>query len=111
MNPANQLPEVPAAGLPEDVFLLDVREDDEWAAGHAPDAVHIPLGQLGGQTDQVPRDRDVYVVCRAGSRSAYAAQALSAGGWKVINVADGMQGWESAGRPMVSESGQPPFVA
>jgi rhodanese-related sulfurtransferase len=111
MNQAHSVPEVPAAGLPADVFLLDVREDDEWVAGHAPEAVHIPLGQLGGRVDQVPRDREVYVICRAGSRSAYAAQALGTGGWKVINVSDGMQGWESAGRPMVSESGQPPFVA
>jgi rhodanese-related sulfurtransferase len=111
MNPANTVPEVPAAGLPDGAFLLDVREDEEWVAGHAPDALHIPLGQLGGQVDQVPRDREVYVVCRAGSRSAYAARALSGGGWNVINVADGMLGWESAGRPMVSESGAPPFVA
>lgn len=105
------MPEVPAAGLPDGVFLLDVREDDEWVAGHAPGAVHIPLGELGGRTEQVPRDQQVYVICRAGSRSAYAAQALGAGGWDVVNVADGMQGWESAGRPMVSESGGTPFVA
>jgi rhodanese-related sulfurtransferase len=111
MNPANTVPEVPAAGLPDGAFLLDVREDDEWVAGHAPDALHIPLGQLGGEVDQVPRDREVYVVCRAGSRSAYAARALGAGGWNVVNVADGMLGWESAGRPMVSESGAAPFVA
>ncbi|HYZ54761.1 MAG TPA: rhodanese-like domain-containing protein, partial [Streptosporangiaceae bacterium] len=74
MNPANPVPEIPAAGLPDGAFLLDVREDEEWVAGHAPDALHIPLGQLGSQVDQVPRDREVYVVCRAGSRSAYAAQ-------------------------------------
>ena len=111
MNAGGIVPELPAAGLPEGAYLLDVREDDEWAAGHAPDAVHISLGDLGGRTDQVPRDREVYVICRAGSRSAYAAQALGAGGWSVVNVADGMLGWESAGRPMVSESGADPFVA
>jgi len=111
MNAGGIVPELPAAGLAEGAYLLDVREDDEWAAGHAPDAVHISLGDLGGRTDQVPRDREVYVICRAGSRSAYAAQALGAGGWNVVNVADGMLGWESAGRPMVSESGADPFVA
>ena len=57
MNAGGIVPELPAAGLPEGAYLLDVREDDEWAAGHAPDAFHIPLGDLGGRTDQVPRDR------------------------------------------------------
>ena len=111
MNFGPIVPEMPAAGLPKGAYLLDVREDDEWVAGHAPDAVHIPLGELGGRTEQVPRDQEVYVICRAGSRSGYAAQALGAAGWNVVNVADGMLGWESAGRPMVSESGTPPFVA
>jgi rhodanese-related sulfurtransferase len=111
MNPGPIVPELPAAGLPEGAYLLDVREDEEWAAGHAPDAVHIPLGELGGRAEQVPRDQEVYVICRSGSRSAYAAQALGAGGWNAANVADGMLGWESAGRPMVSESGAAPFVA
>jgi rhodanese-related sulfurtransferase len=103
--------QVPASGVPDGVYLLDVREDDEWTAGHAPEAVHIPLGELGGKADEVPKDRPVYVICRAGGRSARAAQALGASGWDVTNVSDGMQGWESAGRPMVSESGAPPFVA
>jgi rhodanese-related sulfurtransferase len=111
MNSGAIVPELPAAGLPDGAYLLDVREDEEWVAGHAPDAVHIPLGELGGRTEQVPQDQEVYVICRAGSRSAYAAQALGAAGWNVVNVADGMLGWESAGRPMVSESGAPPFVA
>jgi rhodanese-related sulfurtransferase len=103
--------QVPASGVPDDVYLLDVREDDEWTAGHAPDAVHIALGQLGDQADQVPKDRPVYVICRSGARSGRATQALGANGWDVTNVSDGMQGWERAGRPMVSESGAPPFVA
>jgi rhodanese-related sulfurtransferase len=103
--------EVPASGVPDGIYLLDVREDDEWTAGHAPGAVHIPLGQLGGRADQVPTDQTVYVICRAGSRSAHATQALASNGWDVINVSDGMQGWEAAQRPMVSESGAAPFVA
>jgi rhodanese-related sulfurtransferase len=103
--------EVPAADVPGQAHLVDVREDDEWLAGHAPDAQHIPLGALGELCDQIPRDRDVYVICRAGTRSARAVQALNAAGWQALNVADGMQGWESAGRAMASESGAPPFVA
>ena len=103
--------QVPASGVPEGSYLLDVREDDEWTAGHAPEAVHIPLGQLGGLAGQVPKDQPVYVICRAGSRSAQATQAMGASGWDVTNVSDGMQGWGRAGRPMVSESGAAPFVA
>jgi rhodanese-related sulfurtransferase len=105
------LPEVPAAEVPGDAWLLDVREDDEWAAGHAPDAVHIPLGQLGARTDEVPRDQVVYVICRSGGRSGRASQALAGAGWQAVNVAGGMQDWAAAGRPMVSDSGSDPFVA
>jgi rhodanese-related sulfurtransferase len=105
------IPTVEVEQLPADGYLLDVREDDEWTAGHAPGAVHIPLGQLGGQADQVPKGQPVYVICRAGGRSARAVQVLGANGWDVTNVSDGMQGWEAAGRPMTSESGAPPFVA
>lgn len=104
-------PEVMSANLPAGVFLLDVREDDEWAAGHAPDAVHVRLGELAARTGEIPRDREVYVICRGGSRSAYAAQALSDAGWTTVNVADGMTGWAVAGRPMVSETGSDPYVA
>jgi rhodanese-related sulfurtransferase len=104
-------PSVMSTDLPTGVYLLDVREDDEWAAGHAPDAVHIPVGTLGERSAEIPQDREVYVICRSGARSAYAAQALAGGGWKTVNVADGMTGWAVAGRPMVSETGSEPYVA
>jgi rhodanese-related sulfurtransferase len=105
------VPEVLSTDLPAGAFLLDVREDDEWAAGHAPDAVHIPLRELGSRVAELPRDREVYVICRSGNRSAYAVQALVGGGLTAINVADGMTGWAVAGRPMVSEDGAEPYVA
>ena len=104
-------PSVMSTDLPAGVFLLDVREDDEWAAGHAPDAVHIPVGTLAERSGQIPQDREVYVICRSGTRSAYAAQALTAHGLNAVNVADGMTGWAVAGRPMVSEDGTEPHVA
>jgi rhodanese-related sulfurtransferase len=104
-------PSVLSTDVPAGVFLLDVREDDEWVAGHAPDAVHIPVRTLNERAAEIPQDREVYVICRAGSRSAYAAQALAGAGWKTVNVADGMTGWAVAGRPMVSETGADPFVA
>jgi rhodanese-related sulfurtransferase len=104
-------PEVMSADVPAGVYLLDVREDDEWAAGHAPDAVHVRLSELNMRSDEIPRDREVYVICRSGSRSAYATQALAGAGWNAINVADGMTGWAVADRPMVSETGAEPYVA
>jgi rhodanese-related sulfurtransferase len=104
-------PSVMSADLPTGVFLLDVREDDEWAAGHAPEAVHIPVGTLGQRSAEIPQDREVYVICRSGARSAYAAQALEGAGWTTVNVADGMTGWAVAGRPMISETGAEPYVA
>ncbi len=111
VNQPGTVPEVLSADLPAGVFLLDVREDDEWTAGHAPDAVHVRLADLGARVDELPRDREVYVICRSGARSAYAAQTLAVGGLSAVNVADGMTGWAVAGRPMISEDGAEPHVA
>lgn len=104
-------PAVMSADLPTGIYLLDVREDDEWAAGHAPDAVHVRLSELPARTEEIPRDQKVYVICRSGARSAYAAQALAGAGCKAVNVSDGMTGWAVAGRPMISETGAEPYVA
>jgi rhodanese-related sulfurtransferase len=111
MNHPVAVPEVLSTDLPAGAFLLDVREDDEWAAGHAPGALHIRLADLGARTAELPGDREVYVICRTGTRSAYATQALVGGGLHATNVADGMTGWAVAGRPMLSEDGGEPFVA
>ena len=105
------VPEVLSADLPDGVFLVDVREDDEWTAGHAPDALHLRLGDLQARAEELPRDQELYLICRGGARSAYAAQVLASQGWQTTNVADGMTGWAVAGRPMVSETGSEPFVA
>jgi rhodanese-related sulfurtransferase len=98
----NQVPTVAVADLPAGAILLDVREPDEWAAGHAPDAVHIPMGELAGRLGEVPGG-DVYVVCRSGGRSARVTAYLNANGWDAANVDGGMQSWQAAGRPMVCE--------
>jgi rhodanese-related sulfurtransferase len=111
VNQFEDVPEVMSADLPAGAFLLDVREDDEWAAGHAPGAVHVRLRELGARFGELPGDREVYVICRSGNRSAYAAHALLGGGLTAINVADGMTGWAVAGRPMISEQGAEPYVA
>ena len=60
------VPEVLSSELPAGAYLLDVREDEEWAAGHASGAVHVRLGELGARFGELPRDREVYVICRIG---------------------------------------------
>ncbi|WP_159944270.1 MULTISPECIES: rhodanese-like domain-containing protein [unclassified Nocardiopsis] len=106
----NGVPEANVTEVPEGAYLLDVREDDEWNAGHAPDATHIPLGELGQRAAEVPQDQRVYVVCRVGGRSAQAVAALNQAGWDAVNVAGGMRAWEHAGRTMAAESGAEPRV-
>lgn len=106
----DQVPTVPARDVPADAVLLDVREDDEWAAGHAPGAQHLPVTQLMARYGEVPLDTEVHVVCRTGGRSAKAAAWLAGQGYEVKNVAGGMDAWYEAGRPMESDTGEEPRV-
>lgn len=102
-----QLPQVAAESVPADGLLLDVRENDEWAAGHAEDALHIPMseftGRFGELTERAAENERVYVVCRVGGRSAQVAQYLLQQGVDAVNVDGGMLAWESAGRPLVTD--------
>jgi rhodanese-related sulfurtransferase len=103
-------PSVPVSQLPDGAALIDVREDDEWAAGHAPDAVHIPLADIPRRLDELP-EGELYMVCRSGGRSARAEAYLNSGGYTAINVEGGMQSWQSSGREMRGEHGDiPPQV-
>ncbi|KAF4408281.1 MULTISPECIES: rhodanese-like domain-containing protein [Streptomyces] len=104
-----QVPAIDAAEVPKDGFLLDVREDEEWAAGHAEGALHIPMGQVvaryGELTEAAAGAGRVHVVCRVGGRSAQVTQYLVAQGLDAVNVNGGMLGWEAAGRPLVTDGG------
>ena len=107
-----QVPTVSVADVPADAVLLDVREDDEWVAGHAPGALHVPMMAVPMRADEIPTDRDVVVVCRMGQRSAQVVRYLRQQGWeRIANLDGGMADWEAAGRPMVSEDGGAPRVA
>ena len=77
-------------------FMLDVREDDEWEAGHAPVAVHMPMGLVVERVDEIPTDRTVVCVCRVGGRSGSVATALAEAGFDVHNIAGGMPAWETS---------------
>ncbi len=80
-----------------------MREDDEWAAGHARGAMHVPLGELGPAL--VPAGCPVVAVCRSGNRSAQAAAELAQTGYDVRNLAGGMRAWTAAGLPVVRDDG------
>ncbi|GAY10964.1 rhodanese-like domain-containing protein [Pseudonocardia sp. N23] len=90
-------------------LLLDVREPDEWTAGHIPGAVHMPLGSL--DLAAIPRDRVVVAVCRSGKRSGKAAAALAQAGFDVRNLALGMKAWAADGRTVARDDGTPGSVA
>jgi rhodanese-related sulfurtransferase len=99
--------------LPTDVskrrsqfHLLDVREQDEWDAGHIEGSQHIPLGELAVRLDEVPRDQTIVAVCRSGVRSDRAAQGLVASGIRAENLDGGVTAWVRAGLPLVDAGGR-----
>lgn len=107
-----QVPQVPVSELADDAVVLDVREPDEWQAGHAPNAVHIPLGDLPARVGELPEvDDTLPVVCRSGGRSGRAVQWLQAQGYDVVNVDGGMRSWGEASKPLSSEgTGEPEII-
>ena len=91
-----------------DTYLLDVREDDEWEAGHVAGSTHIAMSGLLARIGEVPKDRDVAVVCKSGSRSAQVTAYLRQNGWdSARNLEGGLDAWVRAGKPLVSDSGAP----
>jgi rhodanese-related sulfurtransferase len=81
--------------------VIDVREAEEWAEGHIAGAQHIPLGQLGARTAEVPKDRDVVLVCHLGGRSEMATVLLNRAGFtRAVNMVGGMDAWEGQHLPV-----------
>jgi molybdopterin-guanine dinucleotide biosynthesis protein A/rhodanese-related sulfurtransferase len=85
-------------------FVLDVRQPDEYEAGHVPGAVLVPLDQLEERQAEIPRARALLVICKSGGRSAAAVSALTAAGYDATNVAGGTMAWIAAGYPVVEGS-------
>ena len=104
------VPGVSVAQLPADAALLDVRESDEWTAGHAPGATHLPMSELTGRIDELPEDDPLYVVCRSGGRSARVVAYLAGQGYPAVNVEGGMLSWAGSGREVVAEGGSEPQI-
>ena len=79
--------------------LIDVREVDEFAAGHVPGAVNIPMSVIGGRLEELP-DGAFDVICAVGGRSGRVVEALEARGYDVTNVDGGTNEWIAAGFPV-----------
>lgn len=90
-----------AAELAHGAFVIDVRESDEYTAGHVPGALSTPLSALGAVLGELPGELPVYVICASGNRSAWAAEQLAALGMDAVSVTGGTAGWARAGHPIV----------
>jgi rhodanese-related sulfurtransferase len=99
--------------LPAGLLVLDVREDEEWDAGHVAGSVHVPLMELGAryaELAELSRAEQTLVVCRVGNRSAYAAGFLIQQGVDAVNLDGGLVAWQQAGRELVTDGDHPPMV-
>jgi rhodanese-related sulfurtransferase len=112
MSP-HHIPSLDVSQVPDTALLLDVREDEEWTAGHIAGAIHVPMYEVPQHVAsgaQLSPDAPIVVVCKVGARSAQVTAWLNQQGFAAHNLTGGMLAWERAGRPMVSEDGSPPRV-
>lgn len=87
-----------------DAVVLDVREPNEYAAGHIPGALSIPQAELANRIDEVPKEKELLVACAGGTRSLRTAQFLKRLGYgHVTNLEGGTGGWIAAGFPVEGE--------
>jgi len=91
-------------------MLLDVREAEEWDAGHAPEATWIPLGEVETRYGELPRDVTIVAICRSGARSHAVTAALLGAGYAAVNVGGGMREWVAEDFPVVASDGLPGVV-
>lgn len=105
-QPADLDPQQAASRIRSGAIVVDVREPQEWHAGHIPGALHIPLGQLAIRSGELAQDVELIAVCRSGVRSAEATRALGQAGYAVTNLAGGMKAWHRAGLPIEPADGR-----
>ena len=87
--------------------MIDVRENGEWNAGHAPQAVHIPAGQVSSRLNRIRKDKDLVVVCRSGSRSRSVTSMLRSQGYQAYTLKGGMRAWQAAEGQVLDRKGRP----
>ncbi|HEY1354766.1 MAG TPA: rhodanese-like domain-containing protein [Solirubrobacterales bacterium] len=116
-RPVSRIAATDAAGLAslvdgeEPPLVLDVRNGGEFDAGHVPGSIHIPYAELAGRVDELPRDRPLATICKAGKRSGLAASILQREGFEqIVHVASGgVPAWGALGRPLeTAEAPAPP---
>lgn len=96
------------AGRVADVQVVDVREPNEWTAGHIDGSVHIPLNSLlAGGSSALDAGRPTVVVCRSGARSELATLMLQARGFDAANLVGGLEAWMLEGLPLSTDAGTP----
>jgi rhodanese-related sulfurtransferase len=110
----NAAPSVDASAVPPDAVVLDVREDDEWTAGHIPGALHVPMMRVPQRLQYDPGpltpDATIVVVCKVGARSAQVTAWLRRQGYNATNLAGGMYAWEAGGGPIEASDNSPPRI-
>lgn len=93
-----------AAAWADGALVVDVREADEYAAGHVPGARPMPLRTVPARCDELPADRPVYVICARGNRSKTAADRMTSRGIDAYSVTGGTGAWARGGRPLAAGS-------
>jgi rhodanese-related sulfurtransferase len=96
--------------LPDTLTVVDVRESVEWHHGHVADSLHLPMSELPARLAELPTGGQLLVVCKVGGRSARVVQYLVQQGVDAVNLDGGLVEWEAAGRPLISEAGDPTVV-
>jgi rhodanese-related sulfurtransferase len=91
-------------------LLLDVREDNEWESGRAPNALHITLNGVPDDVDELPADRTIICVCRSGARSERATKFLLGQGKDAVNLEGGMLAWSAEGEPLEGDIDEPTII-
>lgn len=90
------------------VQVVDVREPDEWTAGHIDGAIHIPLNSLlAGASSSLDASLPTVVVCRSGARSELATLMLQTRGFEAANLTGGLDAWMREGLPLTTDAGTP----
>ncbi len=108
-------PQIPVSSLGDDAVFLDIREQSEWDAGHAPGAIHIPMGELPERLDELApfldADDPLIVTCRSGGRVSRVLPWLAQQGYEVANLDGGMIAWAASGKALEAAEGVDPSVS